>query len=186
VINISGMVELLANRRRNSSRDRGTISGTSCTARGLKPPTMLLFLISLGGADRLYAYRLQSALRAIICVLEECFRKSELSCDRPLAVCRDTWTPPLPVLMMTAAGGAQLSELNPDAFFPRACCAAYERGARPAGQHPERAAAPARPTPFAVVRFAELDYLVHPASTTASWAATNPRRETKRRRLSFF
>jgi len=77
-------------------------------------------------------------MRAIIWGLEEWFRKSELSCDRAGLLAGQDVDAARRALMKLA-GGSQLSELNPDAF--RRAGARIRRGARPAGQRAEAAAA---------------------------------------------
>ena len=80
--------------------------------------TMLLFLIPL--AARIAWMPIgYIGLRAIIWGLEEWFRKSELSCDRAGLLAGQDLDASRRVLMKLA-GGAQLSELNPDAFREQA------------------------------------------------------------------
>ena len=80
--------------------------------------TMLLFLIQL--AARIAWMPIgYIGLRAIIWGLEEWFRKSELSCDRAGLLAGQDLDASRRVLMKLA-GGAQLSELNPDAFREQA------------------------------------------------------------------
>jgi Zn-dependent protease with chaperone function len=118
--------------------------------------TMLLYLIQL--SLRIAWMPLGSlAIRAIIWGLEEWFRKSELSCDRAGLLAGQDVDAARRALMKLA-GGPYLSELNPDAFREQA----HEYDAVPdlrdsvlklmqlLGGHVTH--------PFAVVRYAELDY----------------------------
>ena len=94
-------------------------------------------------------------LRAIIWGLEEWFRKSELSCDRAgLLASQDVDAARR--CLMKLAGGAQLSELNPDAFREQA----QEYDAVPDLRDSilKLLQLQGQTHPFAVVRFAELDY----------------------------
>ena len=79
--------------------------------------TMLLILLRL--AARAAFLPIALALTAIIWGLEEWFRKSELSCDRAGLLAGQDLDASRRVLMKLA-GGAQLSELNPDAFREQA------------------------------------------------------------------
>jgi hypothetical protein len=94
-------------------------------------------------------------LRAIIWGLEEWFRKSELSCDRAGLLAGQDLDASRRVLMKLA-GGAQLSELNPDAFREQA----QEYDAVPDLRDSilKLMQLQGQTHPFAVVRFAELDY----------------------------
>ena len=116
--------------------------------------TMLLFLITL--AARIAWMPIgYIGLRAIIWGLEEWFRKSELSCDRAGLLAGQDLDASRRVLMKLA-GGAQLSELNPDAFREQA----HEYDAVPDLRDSVLKILQLQGTthPFAVVRFAELDY----------------------------
>src|SRR6202030_1637939 len=116
--------------------------------------TMLLFLIQL--AARIAWMPIgYIGLRAIIWGLEEWFRKSELSCDRAGLLAGQDLDASRRVLMKLA-GGAQLSELNPDAFREQA----QEYDAVPDLRDSilKIMQLQGNTHPFAVVRFAELDY----------------------------
>src|SRR5215472_3577662 len=116
--------------------------------------TMLLWLIQL--AARIAWMPIgYIALRAIIWGLEEWFRKSELSCDRAGLLAGQDIDASRRVLMKLA-GGAQLSELNPDAFREQA----HEYDAVPDLRDSilKLLQLQGQTHPFAVVRFAELDY----------------------------
>ena len=94
-------------------------------------------------------------LSAIIWGLEEWFRKSELSCDRAGLLAGQDVDASRRALMKLA-GGAQLSELNPDAFREQA----HEYDAVPDLRDSvlKILQLQGNTHPFAVVRFAELDY----------------------------
>ena len=79
--------------------------------------TMLLILLRL--AARVAFLPITLGLGAIIWGLEEWFRKSELSCDRAGLLAGQDVDAARRALMKLA-GGAQLSELNPDAFREQA------------------------------------------------------------------
>jgi hypothetical protein len=115
--------------------------------------TMLLILLRL--AARAAFLPIALALTAIIWGLEEWFRKSELSCDRAGLLAGQDLDASRRVLMKLA-GGAQLSELNPDAFREQA----HEYDAVPDLRDSVLKILQLQGTthPFAVVRFAELDY----------------------------
>ncbi len=116
--------------------------------------TMLLYLIAL--AARIAWMPIgYIGLRAIIWGLEEWFRKSELSCDRAGLLAGQDLDASRRVLMKLA-GGAQLSELNPDAFREQA----QEYDAVPDLRDSilKLLQLQGQTHPFAVVRFAELDY----------------------------
>ncbi len=115
--------------------------------------TMLLILLRL--AARAAFLPIALALTAIIWGLEEWFRKSELSCDRAGLLAGQDLDASRRVLMKLA-GGAQLSELNPDAFREQA----HEYDAVPDLRDSILKILQLQGTthPFAVVRFAELDY----------------------------
>jgi Zn-dependent protease with chaperone function len=93
-------------------------------------------------------------LRPIIWALEEWYRKSELSCDRAgLLAGQDADAARR--AMMKMAGGAQMSELNADAFHEQA----HEYDAVPDVRDGllKLLQLQGNTHPFAVVRFAELD-----------------------------
>src|ERR1700745_4017561 len=115
--------------------------------------TMLVILLRL--AARAAFLPIALALTAIIWGLEEWFRKSELSCDRAGLLAGQDLGASRRVLMKLA-GGAQLSELNPDAFREQA----HEYDAVPDLRDSVLKILQLQGTthPFAVVRFAELDY----------------------------
>ena len=116
--------------------------------------TMLLFLIQL--AARIAWMPIgYIGLRAIIWGLEEWSRKSELSCDRAGLLAGQDLDASRRVLMKLA-GGAQLSELNPDAFREQA----QEYDAVPDLRDSilKLLQLQGQTHPFAVVRFAELDH----------------------------
>lgn len=115
--------------------------------------TMLVILLRL--AARAAFLPIALALTAIIWGLEEWFRKSELSCDRAGLLAGQDLDASRRVLMKLA-GGAQLSELNPDAFREQA----HEYDAVPDLRDSILKILQLQGTthPFAVVRFAELDY----------------------------
>ena len=114
--------------------------------------TMLVILLRL--AARAAFLPIALALTAIIWGLEEWFRKSELSCDRAGLLAGQDLDASRRVLMKLA-GGAQLSELNPDAFREQA----HEYDAVPDLRDSVLKILQLQGTthPFAVVRFAELD-----------------------------
>jgi Zn-dependent protease with chaperone function len=115
--------------------------------------TMLLILLRL--AARAAFLPLALALTAIIWGLEEWFRKSELSCDRAGLLAGQDLDAARRALMKLA-GGAYLSELNPDAFREQA----HEYDAVPDLRDSilKILQLQGNTHPFAVVRFAELDY----------------------------
>jgi Zn-dependent protease with chaperone function len=115
--------------------------------------TMLLILLGL--AARAAWTPLGLGLQAIIWGLEEWFRKSELSCDRAGLLAGQDVDAARRALMKLA-GGAQLSELNPDAFREQA----HEYDAVPDLRDSILKIMQLRGNthPFAVIRFAELDY----------------------------
>src|ERR1700749_3440673 len=115
--------------------------------------TMLLYLIQL--AARIAWMPIgYLGLKAIIWGLEEWFRKSELSCDRAGLLAGQDIDASRRVLMKLA-GGAQLSELNPDAFREQA----HEYDAVPDLRDSilKLLQLQGNTHPFAVVRFSELD-----------------------------
>ena len=115
--------------------------------------TMLLILLQL--AARVAFLPITLGLGAIIWGLEEWFRKSELSCDRAGLLAGQDVDAARRALMKLA-GGAQLSELNPDAFREQA----HEYDAVPDLRDSilKILQLQGNTHPFAVVRFAELDY----------------------------
>ena len=129
---------------------------------------MLLFLIQL--AARIAWMPLgYIGLRAIIWGLEEWLRKSELSCDRAGLLAGQDVDAARRALMKLA-GGAQLSELNPDAFREQA----HEYDAVPDLRDSilKLLQLQGNTHPFAVVRLSELGCWTVPANTSASSAAT--------------
>src|ERR1700744_6753792 len=114
--------------------------------------TMLLILLQL--ATRVAWLPITIGLSAIIWGLEEWFRKSELSCDRAGLLAGQDVDAARRALMKLA-GGAQLSELNPDAFREQA----HEYDAVPDLRDSilKLLQLQGNTHPFAVVRFAELD-----------------------------
>jgi len=136
--------------------------------------TMLLFLIQL--AARIAWMPIgYLGLRAIIWGLEEWFRKSELSCDRAGLLAGQDLDASRRVLMKLA-GGAQLSELNPDAFREQA----REYDAVPDLRDSVLKLMQLQGTthPFAVVRFAELDYWATHGDYERILGGDYPRRDT--------
>src|SRR5215472_12840288 len=135
--------------------------------------TMLLILIQL--AQRIAWMPIgYLGLRGIIWGLEEWFRKSELSCDRAgLLAGQDVDAARRG--LMKLAGGAQLSELNPDAFREQA----HEYDAVPDLRDSILKILQLQGTthPFAVVRFAELDYWATHGEYERILGGDYPRRE---------
>src|SRR5215813_7336381 len=115
--------------------------------------TMLVILLRL--AARAAFLPIALALTAIIWGLEEWFRKSELSCDRAGLLAGQDLDASRRVLMKLA-GGAQLSELNPDAFREQA----HEYDAVPDLRDSilKVLQLQGNTHPFSVIRFAELDH----------------------------
>ena len=115
--------------------------------------TMLVILLQL--ASRVAFLPITLGLGAIIWGLEEWFRKSELSCDRAGLLAGQDVDAARRALMKLA-GGAQLSELNPDAFREQA----HEYDAVPDMRDSilKILQLQGNTHPFAVVRFADLDY----------------------------
>jgi Zn-dependent protease with chaperone function len=112
-------------------------------------------------------------LRAIIWGLEEWQRKSELSCDRAgLLACQDPDASRRALMKM--AGGARMSELNPDAFHEQA----REYDAVPDVREGLLKLLQLEGTthPFAVVRFAELDRWAREGDYERILAGEYPRR----------
>jgi Zn-dependent protease with chaperone function len=116
--------------------------------------TMLLILIQL--AARIAWMPLgYMGLRAVIWGLEEWFRKSELSCDRAGLLAGQDVDAARRALMKLA-GGSQLSELNPDAFREQA--REYDAVPDLRDSILKILQLQGNTHPFAVVRYAELDY----------------------------
>jgi Zn-dependent protease with chaperone function len=134
--------------------------------------TMLVILLRL--AARAAFLPIALALTAIIWGLEEWFRKSELSCDRAGLLAGQDLDASRRVLMKLA-GGAQLSELNPDAFREQA----HEYDAVPDLRDSVLKILQLQGTthPFAVVRFAELDYWATHGEYERILGGDYPRRE---------
>ena len=136
--------------------------------------TMLLFLIQL--AARIAWMPIgYIGLRAIIWGLEEWFRKSELSCDRAGLLAGQDVDAGRRALMKLA-GGAQLSELNPDAFREQA----HEYDAVPDLRDSilKIMQLQGNTHPFAVIRFAELDYWATHGEYERILGGDYPRRDT--------
>jgi Zn-dependent protease with chaperone function len=136
--------------------------------------TMLLWLIGL--AARIAWMPIgYIGIRAIIWGLEEWFRKSELSCDRAGLLAGQDVDAGRRALMKLA-GGAQLSELNPDAFREQA----HEYDAVPDLRDSILKIMQLQGTthPFAVVRFAELDYWATHGDYERILGGDYPRRDT--------
>ena len=134
--------------------------------------TMLLILLRL--AARAAFLPIALALTAIIWGLEEWFRKSELSCDRAGLLAGQDLDASRRVLMKLA-GGAQLSELNPDAFREQA----HEYDAVPDLRDSilKLLQLQGNTHPFAVVRFSELDYWATHGEYERILGGDYPRRE---------
>ena len=138
--------------------------------------TMLLILIQL--SVRIAWMPLgYLGLRAIIWGLEEWFRKSELSCDRAGLLAGQDVDAARRALMKLA-GGSQLSELNPDAFREQA----HEYDAVPDLRDSvlKLLQLQGNTHPFAVVRFAELDYWATHGDYERVLGGDYPRRENDR------
>src|SRR5579859_2997837 len=136
--------------------------------------TMMIILIGL--ASRIAWMPIGFiGLRAIIWGLEEWFRKSELSCDRAGLLAGQDVDAARRVLMKLA-GGAQLSELNPDAFREQA----HEYDAVPDLRDSilKILQLQGNSHPFAVVRFAELDYWATHGEYERILGGDYPRRDT--------
>jgi Zn-dependent protease with chaperone function len=135
--------------------------------------TMMFHLINL--AQRVAWLPLPYlGLRAIIMGLEEWYRKSELSCDRAgLLAGQDVDAARRALMKM--AGGANMSELNPDAFREQA----HEYDAVPDVREGLLKLLQLQGTthPFAVVRFAELDRWASEGDYLNILAGNYPRRE---------
>ncbi len=135
--------------------------------------TMLLWLIQL--AARIAWTPIGLGLKAIIWGLEEWFRKSEQSCDRAGLLAGQDVDAARRALMKLA-GGAQLSELNPDAFREQA----HEYDAVPDLRDSilKILQLQGATHPFAVVRFAELDYWATHGEYERILGGDYPRRDT--------
>ena len=135
--------------------------------------TMLLILLRL--AARVAFLPITLGLGAIIWGLEEWFRKSELSCDRAGLLAGQDLDAARRALMKLA-GGAQLSELNPDAFREQA----HEYDAVPDLRDSilKIMQLQGNTHPFAVVRFAELDYWATHGEYERILGGDYPRRDT--------
>ncbi len=135
--------------------------------------TMLLILLQL--AARVAFLPITLGLGAIIGGLEEWFRKSELSCDRAGLLAGQDVDAARRALMKLA-GGAQLSELNPDAFREQA----QEYDAVPDLRDSilKILQLQGNTHPFAVVRFADLDYWATHGEYERILGGDYPRRDT--------
>ncbi len=135
--------------------------------------TMLVILLRL--AARVAFLPISLGLGAIIWGLEEWFRKSELSCDRAGLLAGQDVDAARRALMKLA-GGAQLSELNPDAFREQA----HEYDAVPDLRDSilKILQLQGNTHPFAVVRFAELDYWATHGEYERILGGDYPRRDT--------
>src|SRR6202522_1807881 len=134
--------------------------------------TMLLILLRL--ASRAAFLPIALALTAIIWGLEEWFRKSELSCDRAGLLAGQDLDAARRALMKLA-GGAQLSELNPDAFREQA--REYDAVPDLRDSILKIMQLQGNTHPFAVVRFADLDYWATHGEYESILAGDYPRRE---------
>jgi Zn-dependent protease with chaperone function len=136
--------------------------------------TMLLILLQLAQRAALWT-PIGLGLQAIVFGLEEWFRKSELSCDRAGLLAGQDVDAGRRALMKLA-GGAQLSELNPDAFREQA----HEYDAVPDLRDSILKIMQLRGNthPFAVVRFAELDYWATHGEYERILGGDYPRRDT--------
>jgi Zn-dependent protease with chaperone function len=136
--------------------------------------TMLLYLINL--AQRIAWMPIgYIGVKAIVFGLEEWFRKSELSCDRAgLLASQDVDAARR--ALMKIAGGAQLSELNPDAFREQA----HEYDAVPDLRDSllKLAQLQGATHPQAVVRFAQLDYWATSGDYERILGGDYPRRDS--------
>ena len=114
-------------------------------------------------------------LRGIIWGLEEWYRKSELSCDRAGLLASQDPEAARRVLMKLA-GGARLSELNPDAFMEQA----HDYDAVPDVRDGllKILQLQGNTHPFAVVRFAELARWINSGEYERILAGDYPRRDT--------
>ena len=136
--------------------------------------TMLLILLQLAQRAALWT-PLGLGLQAVVFGLEEWFRKSELSCDRAGLLAGQDVDAARRALMKLA-GGAQLSELNPDAFREQA----HEYDAVPDLRDSilKILQLQGNTHPFAVVRFAELDYWATHGEYERILGGDYPRRES--------
>jgi Zn-dependent protease with chaperone function len=134
--------------------------------------TMLLIL--LRWATRAAFLPIALALTAIIWGLEEWFRKSELSCDRAGLLAGQDLDAARRALMKLA-GGAQLSELNPDAFREQA--REYDAVPDLRDSILKILQLQGNTHPFAVVRFGELDYWATHGEYERILGGDYPRRE---------
>ena len=136
--------------------------------------TMLVILLVL--AARIACMPLGSfGLRAVIFGLEEWFRKSELSCDRAgLLAGQDVEAARR--ALMKLAGGAQLAEMNAEAFRDQA----HEYDAAPDLRDSvlKILQLQGNTHPFAVVRFAEVDHWASSGQYERILAGDYPRRDT--------
>jgi Zn-dependent protease with chaperone function len=116
-------------------------------------------------------------LRAIIWGLEEWFRKSELSCDRAGLLAGQDVDAARRALMKTA-GGSRLAEMNADAFHDQA----HEYDATPDLRDSilKILQLQGNTHPFAVVRFAELDFWATSGEYDRILGGDYPRRDTDR------
>jgi Zn-dependent protease with chaperone function len=116
-------------------------------------------------------------LRAIIWGLEEWFRKSELSCDRAGLLAGQDIDAARRALMKTA-GGSRLAEMNADAFHEQA----HEYDATPDLRDSilKILQLQGNTHPFAVKRFAELDYWATNGEYERILGGDYPRRDTDR------
>jgi Zn-dependent protease with chaperone function len=116
-------------------------------------------------------------LRAIIWGLEEWYRKSELSCDRAGLLAGQDIDAARRALMKTA-GGSRLAEMNADAFHDQA----HEYDATPDLRDSilKILQLQGNTHPFAVVRFAELDYWASSGDYERILGGDYPRRDTDR------
>ena len=116
-------------------------------------------------------------LRAIIWGLEEWYRKSELSCDRAGLLAGQDIDAARRALMKTA-GGSRLAEMNADAFHDQA----HEYDAAPDLRDSilKILQLQGNTHPFAVVRFAELDYWATSGDYERILGGDYPRRDTDR------
>ncbi len=135
--------------------------------------TMLVILLQL--ASRVAFLPISLGLGAIIWGLEEWFRKSELSCDRAGLLAGQDVDAARRALMKLA-GGAQLSELNPDAFREQA----HEYDAVPDLRDSilKILQLQGNTHPFAVVRFADLDHWATHGDYERILGGDYPRRDT--------
>jgi Zn-dependent protease with chaperone function len=116
-------------------------------------------------------------LRAIIWGLEEWYRKSELSCDRAGLLAGQDIDAARRALMKTA-GGSRLAEMNADAFHDQA----HEYDATPDLRDSilKILQLQGNTHPFAVKRFAELDYWATSGEYERILGGDYPRRDTDR------